>query len=227
MRIRILWPRSFLRGHRLAVRTSGFQPENRGSIPRGPAILSLRTEMALYLLTYLLTPLLLLGVVLFVEQPLWLVLCVVLMLPAVYAMWTGAPPVPTPPAVMRDMFALAKIRPGERVYDLGCGDGRLVFEAKRLGAQATGFELALPVYLLAKIRSFFLGGRILFRDFWKADLSDADVVFCFLLTDSMQTFKQKLWPALKPGTRVVSHAFPMHGIEPAERMGGVRLYVKA
>jgi SAM-dependent methyltransferase len=150
-----------------------------------------------------------------------------LMLPGLYAMITGAPFVPSSQKIMEKMMELANIQPGERVYDLGCGDGRVVRAAAKQGARSIGFELSPFVYIIAKLRSLFLPNTsIRFRDFWGQNLADADVVFCYLLTASMQTFKKELWPTLKPGTRVVSHAFAMEGIEPSKQIGDVRLYVK-
>jgi SAM-dependent methyltransferase len=163
----------------------------------------------------------------FDESPLWAALAALLVIPGMYATWTGAPFVPTSKRVMNKMIDLAHIKPGDVVYDLGCGDGRFVFAAKKLGAKATGFEYSIPTYLLAKLRALFHpGARIRFANFWLVNISDADVVFCYLLTDSMQVFARKIWPQLKPGCRVVSHSFRMKGIQPAKDEGGVVLYVK-
>jgi len=125
------------------------------------------------------------------------------------------------------MLRLARIKPGEMVYDLGCGDGRIVFAAQKAGAQAVGYELSAPTYLLAKLRSLaHPGSRIEYKNFWTQDYSKADVIFCYLLMSSMQTFKDKIWPNLKPGCRVVSHAFTMKGVTPEREEDGVILYVK-
>lgn len=175
---------------------------------------------------FFLIPGILLLLLFFIDDPLLLLLCMIPLVPSVYAMLTGAPSVPTPAHIMEKMFKLARIKAGETVYDLGCGDGRLVFKAVDHKAKAIGFELSLPVYVYAKILSFFRGGSIRLRNFWRQDLSDADVIFCYLLTDSMQTFKKRIWPTLKPGTRVISHAFAMKGIEPVKQIDNVRLYVK-
>ncbi len=162
-------------------------------------------------------------------QPPWWVFCLAFLLtiPGAYAMWTGAPFVPTGRKIMGRMLALADIQKGECVYDLGCGDGRLVFAAAKRGAQAIGYELSLPTYLIAKFRSIFhKKSEIRLGNFWTADLSDADVIFCFLLQETMQTFREHIWPRLPSGCRVVSHAFTMRGIEALKEDQGVVLYVK-
>ncbi len=137
----------------------------------------------------------------------WIALAVLLIIPGTYANWKGAPFVPTTRRVLKTMMSIAKIKPGEKVYDLGCGDGRLVFAAAKKKAKAVGYEFSIPTFLLARCLSFFHpGASIQMRDFWKQDYKDADVIFCYLLTESMQTFKRIVWPQLRPGTRVVSHS---------------------
>ena len=67
----------------------------------------------------------------------------------------GAPFIPTPSRVLSRMMELADIKPGEKVYDLGCGDGRLVIEAnKRHQARAVGIEISPLAYMLARLRVF-------------------------------------------------------------------------
>lgn len=146
-----------------------------------------------------------------------------------------APPfIPTPMKAVRAMLEFAGVKKGDRVYDLGCGDGRLLIEAERKGAIAIGYELSIPTLLLAKVRCFgrkntrLSGGQVHVRygDFWKKDLSDADVIFCYLLLDKMAQFERDVWPSLKPGCRVVSHMFPMPTVKPSKREGKVMVYVK-
>ncbi len=157
----------------------------------------------------------------------WIVIAIAIIIPGTYANWKGAPFVPTTKRVMKTMFKLANIKKGEKVYDLGCGDGRIVFQAAKLKAKAVGYEFSIPTFLIAKFLSLFhKNATIQMRDFWSQDYKDADVIFCYLLTESMQTFKLVVWPQLKPGTRVISHAFKMKGIAPKKKEGTVVLYVK-
>lgn len=153
-----------------------------------------------------------------------LILCI----PAIKLIRQAAPPfVPTPKKTVEDMIKLANLQPGERVYDLGCGDGRFLIAAAEKGAHAVGYELSLPTYLLARFRT--MGRRnieVRFGDFWTKDFGDADVIVCYLLSGKMSDFQQKIWPRLKPGTRVVSHSFTMPEIEPVEKTDDAALYVK-
>jgi SAM-dependent methyltransferase len=158
---------------------------------------------------------------------LWLALALLFVVPGMYAMYTGAPFVPTPQRMLRRMLIAAHIRDGSKVYDLGCGDGRLVFAAAEEGADAVGYEFSVPTFVYAKLRSLFRKRvSIRYGDFWKRDYADADVIFCYLLTDTMQTFKRQIWPQLKPGCLVVSHAFKMKDVEPIQMEKGLIVYRK-
>lgn len=150
-----------------------------------------------------------------------------LCLPGVLTMRGAAPYVTTSRRTMHAMLGLAEIKACETVYDLGCGDGRLVFAAAKQGAIATGYEMSVPAYLFAKIRSFIHPhSSIRYGNLWKQDYRDADVIFCYFLKDTMQDFEARIWPTLKPGCRVVSHAFSMKGVVETGRDGDAVMYVK-
>ncbi len=140
----------------------------------------------------------------------------------------NAPPfVPTPKKAVRTMIRLAKIKKGEKAADLGCGDGRVVRAAAEAGASATGYELSLPTFCLAWLLTLATPrASIRFRNFWTQDFSQTDVIFTYLLIAVMKTFKEKIWPQLRPGTRVVSYMFKLPGVEPVEAWDNVYLYVK-
>lgn len=121
--------------------------------------------------------------------------------------------VPTPYEVVDKMFELADIRPGEIVYDLGCGDGRIpVMAAKKYGARAYGFDInpkrveeSLANVKLNKVEHLV---TIKEQDIFTLDLSKADVITLYLLP----RLNVKLIPQLdklKPGCRIVSHDFNM------------------
>ncbi len=139
-----------------------------------------------------------------------LVILIMICVPTIMAMINGAPFVPTPMARVKKMVELAKIKPGQRVYDLGCGDGRFVYiAANEYGAKATGIELSPIVYLLAVVRKFFWKSRaqILFSDFKTRDISDADIIFCYLLPESLKKIQPSINRQIKPGTKIFSYAF--------------------
>lgn len=129
-----------------------------------------------------------------------------------------APFVPTPPEVVEAMLKLADVKPTDVVYDLGCGDGRIVImAAEKFGAKGVGVELDAELYRKASRRVRELGLEdkvtIIRGDLLKVDLSPATVVTLYLLTDSNRKLRPKLEASLGPGARVVSHDFQMPGWE--------------
>ncbi|MCX6789652.1 MAG: class I SAM-dependent methyltransferase [Candidatus Gribaldobacteria bacterium] len=134
---------------------------------------------------------------------------------AAYAGWRAAPWAPTFKADTERFLKLANIKPGQKIYDLGCGDGRLVVAAGEAGAVAIGFEISLLPYSIAKWRilssPFKKKCSIKFRDFWRADLSNADIVYFFLMPKIFTKIKNKLEKELKPGAKVIIYAWPMDG----------------
>lgn len=144
------------------------------------------------------------------QSPWAVALAVLIIIPTIIAMSTGAPFVPTPMARVEKMLALAKVKKGEKVYDIGCGDGRMVYVAANdYGANAVGYELSPLVYVLARIRKYFWRSkaRIEFTDFRYRNLGDADVIVCYLLPESLARLQPKLENELKKGARVISYAF--------------------
>lgn len=125
---------------------------------------------------------------------------------------------PWVPAWNKDLpriFRLANLQPREIFYDLGCGNGRVVFyAAKNFQAKAIGLEIAWPLYVICKIRQLFSANRkavIKFKSLFTEDLSQADVVYFFGMPAAIAKLKPKLEKELKPGCRVISYTFPILG----------------
>ena len=99
----------------------------------------------------------------------------------------------------------------QRLVDLGCGDGRVLREARRrYGVQTIGYEINPLAYLKARFFSFGCSNiKIKRQNFWEADLSGADVIFCYLYPDVMRKLAAKFKSGLKPGAIVVSSNFPL------------------
>ena len=141
------------------------------------------------------------------------------------------PYVPSPQFVVDKMIDLAAVKPGDLVYDLGSGDGRIVITAAKRGAQAVGFEIdgdlvgesrtnikKAGVEALAEIRH---------QDILTVDFSAATVVTMYLLPDVNLQLKPNLLSQLKPGARIVSHSFSMGDWQPdkIERVEGRTIYL--
>jgi SAM-dependent methyltransferase len=125
-----------------------------------------------------------------------------------------APYVPTPQEVVDRMLQLADVKAGDVVYDLGCGDGRLVITAaKRHGARGVGIDIdpARIAESRANAKKEGVEALVEFRqqDALTVDVSPASVVTLYLLTAANLQLRPTLQKQLKPGSRVVSHEFGM------------------
>jgi ubiquinone/menaquinone biosynthesis C-methylase UbiE len=124
------------------------------------------------------------------------------------------PYVPTTEEAVDAMLKLAEVKKGDIVYDLGCGDGRIVIAAaKNFGARGVGIDIDPQRIAEANANAKRAGVEKLVRfeenDLFKADFKEATVVTLFLLSSVNQKLKPKLLAELKPGTRVVSNTFDM------------------
>jgi len=124
---------------------------------------------------------------------------------------TGAPFVPSTNQVSESMIKLAHIKKGTKVYDLGSGNGKLLFRAAQLGATAIGFEINPFLVLFSYIRSFFSPYKnsvhTYWKDFWNANLRNADVVFIYLLPWKMDALEKRLQKNMRKGALIVSNSF--------------------
>lgn len=139
--------------------------------------------------------------------------------------------VPTPPAVVEAMLDMVKLRDGDVLYDLGSGDGRIpIAAAKRAKVRAVGIDID-PQRIAeanANARAAGVTGEVTFKqaDLFTSDFSDATVVTLYLLDTLNEKLRPKLLAELKPGTRIVSHAFRMGDWEPEkeETIDGRTIY---
>ena len=130
----------------------------------------------------------------------------------------GALYVSTSRAKIAAFIDAVPMKADQMLVDIGCGDGRVLREAqKRYGVRTVGYEVNPLAYL--KARLFSIGSnRITIRcqNFWEADLSEADVVYCYLYPDVMKKLATKLVDGLKPGAIVVSSNFSLPGWAPGK-----------
>jgi protein-L-isoaspartate O-methyltransferase len=127
-----------------------------------------------------------------------------------------APYVVSPQQIVDRMLELADLKPGETVYDLGSGDGRILVTAvQRFRAKAVGIEISDALVESTNDRIQKLGlqsdARVVHADFLTVDLSPADVVTMYLATDTNEMVRPNLEKYLKRGARVVSHDYAVPG----------------
>jgi ubiquinone/menaquinone biosynthesis C-methylase UbiE len=125
------------------------------------------------------------------------------------------PAIPTPQSIVERMLEAGRIKPGDVVYDLGSGDGRIVIAAAlKYGVRAVGVEIMPDLCQKARerVRSEGLSERvrIIEGSALRVDLSPADVITMFFMTDSNERLRPALERQLRPGARVVSYQFPVH-----------------
>jgi SAM-dependent methyltransferase len=124
------------------------------------------------------------------------------------------PYVPTPYPVVEEMLKLANVQSSDVVYDLGCGDGRIVITAaQQYGARGVGIDIDPERIKEANENALKAGVadkvKFLQRDLFESDFSDATVVTLYLLRSVNLRLRPKLLAELKPGTRIVSNTFDM------------------
>lgn len=141
-----------------------------------------------------------------------------------------APLIPTDKRIAKKMVELAKVKPKNRVYDLGCGFGSILFCAYKVEpkAQYIGYEILKPVVWLNRKRAQFFKQPVTFNDtdFFNSDISDADVIFLYLWDSLMERFYEEKYSSLKSGTRIISHGFQIRDLEPLkiEKVGRAKIY---
>lgn len=141
------------------------------------------------------------------------------------------PYVPTDQAVVDAMLDLGGLKAGDVHFDLGCGDGRIVISAAKRGAKATGIDLDPQRIKEAKDNAVRAGvaDKVTFVEgnLFDFDFSKADVLTLYLLSSVNLKLRPKILNELKPGTKVVSHAFGMGDWKPEKEVnvGGTMIYL--
>lgn len=131
-----------------------------------------------------------------------------------------APWVPTKRKDLKRIKRIADMKKGEIFYDLGCGDGRVTaYMSKKSQVKAIGIELAIPFYVICKIREWIGQDKNLefkLKSLFQEDLSKADTVYLFAANSKKLTGKiiEKLERELKPGAKVISYAFKINSWKP-------------
>jgi SAM-dependent methyltransferase len=142
-----------------------------------------------------------------------------------WALIIGAGYDPTPMKIARKMLEMAEVSENDVVYDLGCGDGRIVLTAAReFGARAVGIEADPIRFLIAYLRTLLSNQRdkvtIKLGNFMKMPIGDATCITLFLFTRGNDMLVPKLEKELTPGTRIVSYIWKIKGWKP-DKMGAL------
>lgn len=169
---------------------------------------------------------------------LWIVFSSFIILVLLTMVISGKSFAPWLPSRSRDLsriFKIINLKENEIFYDLGCGDGRMVFyAAKNYGAKSIGLEIGLPMFFFCRIKQWFIKDKNVvfkYRNLFKEDLSDVDAVYIYGLPDTINCkLKNKFEKELKAGARVISYAFsikdwiPERVDKPEEKDASIYLY---
>ncbi len=138
----------------------------------------------------------------------------------------GAPYLPTMNDQRQTALELLDLKPGQTLFDLGCGDGRMLKAAAQKGLNAVGYELSPLLAFLAWINNWHYRRQVEVRwgNYWRADLTDADGIYVFLLTKYMVKFDGLVKSKAKKGVKVASYTFKIPGKKPAAQANAVHLY---
>lgn len=161
------------------------------------------------------------------------ILLVVFIIYVVWKYWTlsvGAGYDPAPMDKVNKLLDMAGVSEKDIVYDLGCGDGRvLITAARRFGARGVGFEIDPFRFVFAWFMTRISGqaGKVSIRfgNFFGKDITDATVVVLFLYGPTNDRLKPKFIRELKPGTRIVSYVWEFDGWELVDSLPEDRIYL--
>lgn len=175
-----------------------------------------------------LIPLIILSVILVA-----VVVVTLLSLQGLFALFiTKVPYVPTSNKIVDRVIHYLDIQESHVAYDLGAGDGRFIAAARKRGASVKGYELRYWLTLFMRWRFRKNTNVEIYREnFFNADISDADIIFCYLFPEIMKKLELKVQNELKSGARIASYSFPFPNLEPDDvieipkRRGVDKIYI--
>lgn len=141
--------------------------------------------------------------------------------------WLGAPYLPVLGRDVESLLNLAELKSGQTLIDLGCGDGRLLKAAAKVGVNGIGFEINPLLVLVAKLNCWRLRKsiKIYWGDYWRVRLPAADAIYVFLIDRYMPKLDRKLTAEITKPTRVVSYIFAIPGRKPVATTKNSYAYV--
>lgn len=116
---------------------------------------------------------------------------------------------------IQEMIKKVDIGRNDNFFDLGCGDGKVLFAVeKETGAMVRGYEITLWTHLYSRIKRVILhsSAQLIWGNFFKNDLSDATVIYCYLFPPLMPMIGEKVKGECKTGTKIISRDFPISNL---------------
>jgi hypothetical protein len=155
-----------------------------------------------------------------------LVVALILCISFSFVLINGAPYLPTLSKQIDAAIKLSGLKPGERIIELGCGDGRVLLAAAKAGLCGIGYELNPLLYVVAKLRLWPYRQQIQVKwgDFWRQQWPRADAIYVFLLPRLMAKLEQNILSRPNAPNKVISFAFKFPGRKADKEKAGVFLY---
>lgn len=146
-----------------------------------------------------------------------------------YAMSFGAPYAALAQNRIETMVGLLKLKKGQKLVDLGSGDGRIVMAFARAGIESHGYEINPVLVMISRLKIRRAGlekkAFIHFKDFWVTNLGEFDAVTLYGIAHIMKRLESKLKKELKPGSKVVTNYFKFPNLKPVQIRNNVSLYL--
>ncbi len=142
---------------------------------------------------------------------------------------TDAPYVPTKLGPLKDILKRAGVKKGKTFYELGSGDGRVVYLASSMGCKSIGIEQSLLRVLYSKLKAHQLGLKnthFYHGNVFKRNYKDADVVYIYLLTKGVHRLESKLRKELKKGATVITQTYHFKSWKPKQKISNFLIYTK-
>lgn len=133
------------------------------------------------------------------------------------AFWTGAPYLPTPNKIVREMISVAHIKKGDNIADLGSGDARILIAAAQKRAYSTGWEInpILVLWSIIKVNYLGLGKYVVIHcnDYRMAQLKVFDKIFLYSISDKIVVIEKKILTEMRKGSLVISYKFALPNLK--------------
>ena len=143
-----------------------------------------------------------------------------------FVLVSGAPYLPTLKKQIKTALELADLEAGDTIIEPGCGDGRVLLAAARLGLNVVGYELNPILFLVARLRTlpYRKKVKVIFGNFWNKKWPKAQAIYVFLLPRLMNRLESKINSENMGNVKVVSFAFQFPNRQPVKEKDGVFLY---
>ncbi len=142
-----------------------------------------------------------------------------------YAIWKGAPFVPSSKDKIKKMLSLAEIKKEDKILDIGSGDGRVLLAANKSGAKCVGVEISPVLYWWSRLRCAGKNIKIYKKDFWNFDISDVNILMVYCIPGKMKKLEEKIKKEMKPGSKIISNGFKFPDWQYTKKDGRVYLYI--